>query len=314
MISAASVKERLKNLSVASGKTLQELLIAYALERTIYRIAISNYKEHFILKGGIFLYALEDGNFSRATSDIDLLAQNISNQNSAIKSAFIDIFSIETDDPLTYNLQTLTIKNITELKKYHGLNISIISYLDKTRIPISIDIGFGDVIHPDKILIDFPVLLPNSNIPKIYAYSIYSCIAEKFEAIVSLGYGNSRFKDFYDIYIYLSKFDFDGQTLLEAVKETFSYRNTLLNDIVAFEDDFANEPTRKSRWNNFTKKKKISIQISLTEILIEIKSFLLPIINVINTDNLQYNQTWSHNSKSWLPKPITPTTHNTNKT
>ena len=117
MISAASVKERLKNLSVASGKTLQELLIAYALERTIYRIAISNYKEHFILKGGIFLYALENGNFSRATSDIDLLAQNISNQNSAIKSTFIDIFSIETDDPLTYNLQTLTIKNITELKK-----------------------------------------------------------------------------------------------------------------------------------------------------------------------------------------------------
>ena len=152
MISAASVKEKLKNLSVSSGKTLQELLIAYALERTIYRLTISQYKEHFILKGGIFLYALEKGNFSRATSDIDFLAQNISNQIPVIKSAFTDIFSINPDDPLTYNLQTLTIQNITELRKYHGLNISIIAYLDKTKLPISIDIAFGDVIHPDKIL------------------------------------------------------------------------------------------------------------------------------------------------------------------
>lgn len=302
MISATSVKEKLKNLSVSSGKTLQELLIAYALERTLYRLTISKYQEHFILKGGIFLYALEKGNFSRATSDIDFLAQNISNQIPVTKSAFTDIFSINADDPLTYNLQTLTIKNITELRKYHGLNVSIIAYLDKTKIPISIDIAFGDVIHPDKTLIDYPILLPNSNIPKIYAYSIYSCIAEKFEAIVSLGYGNSRFKDFYDIYVYLSKFDFDGQILLEAVKETFSYRNTLLNDIVAFEPDFATEPTRQSRWNNFAKKKKTAIQISLGEAITAIQSFLSPIINAINSNNKHYNQTWSHNSKSWLYK------------
>ena len=298
-MNAASVKEKLKNLSISSGETLQELLIAYAIERTIYRLTISPYKEHFILKGGIFLYALENGNFSRATSDIDFLAQNISNQIPVIESAFTNIFSKKTDDPLTYNLQTLTIKNITELRKYHGLNISIIAYLDKTQIPISIDIGFGDLIYPDKILIDYPILLPNSNVPNIYAYSIYSCIAEKFEAIVSLGYGNSRFKDFYDIYVYLSKFDFDGKILLKAIKETFSYRNTPLNDIVAFEPDFTNEPARQSRWNNFAKKKKTSIKISLAETIAAIQSFLSPIINAINNNNNQYNQNWSHKSKVW---------------
>ena len=84
-----------------------------------------------------------------------------------------------------------------------------------------------------------------------------------------------------------------------SVKETFSYRNTPLNDIVAFEPDFANEPIRQSRWNNFAKKKKTSIKISLAETIAAIQSFLSPIINAINNNNNQYNQSWSHKSRAW---------------
>ena len=83
------------------------------------------------------------------------------------------------------------IQSITEFKEYHGINVSVLAYLDKTRIPISIDIGFGDVVHPDRVLMDFPVLL-DMEIPKIYAYSLATAVSEKFEAIVSLGYVNSR--------------------------------------------------------------------------------------------------------------------------
>ena len=79
MISAISVKDRLKNQAVAGGKTFQEALTAYGLERTVYRLSVSEYVERFTLKGGIFLYALFEGEFARATRDIDLLAKNMPN-------------------------------------------------------------------------------------------------------------------------------------------------------------------------------------------------------------------------------------------
>ena len=177
MISVISVKDRLKLLAQKENRTMQNNLVLYALERTIYRISISKYKEYFTLKGGIFLYALFDRDYSRVTQDIDLLANNISNEANNIKEIFKNIFEIECDDALRFDTDTLNVKNITEFKEYHGLNVSIIAFLDKTRIPVSIDIGFGDIIYPNRVTMDFPVLL-DMEAPNIYAYSIYSVIAE----------------------------------------------------------------------------------------------------------------------------------------
>lgn len=161
---------------------MNEILVLYGLERTVYRISISKYAPHFVLKGGIFLYALLEGQYPRATTDIDLLAQQIGNDTEEIKHVFTDIFSLETDDPLRFDLDTLRVIPITEFKEYHGINISIIAYLDRTRIPISIDIGYGDIIYPECIEMDFPMVL-NDERPRIFAYSIVSVIAEKLEAI-----------------------------------------------------------------------------------------------------------------------------------
>ena len=117
MINAASIKDRLKNQSVKSGKSFQELLITYALERTIYRLSISKYAERFTLKGGIFLYAIFDGEFARVTRDIDFLARNMSNNAEDIRKVYEDIFSIPCNDALQYDLNTLEVKNITEFKE-----------------------------------------------------------------------------------------------------------------------------------------------------------------------------------------------------
>ena len=202
MISADSVKNRLYNKAKATGKTMQELLIMYCLERTLYRLSISKYADKFTLKGGVLLYALFDGNYARTTADIDLLAEKMSNDVLNMYNVFKEILSVKTDDPIRYDLESLEVEIITENKKYHGLNVSLLAYLDKTQINISIDIGFDDIIYPSKVKMDYPVIL-NDYYPSIYVYSIYSCIAEKFEAIVSLGYDNSRLKDFYDIYVFI---------------------------------------------------------------------------------------------------------------
>lgn len=120
MNSVASIKDRLRNRSLKTGKTMQEMLVSYVIERTIYRISVSKYRENFVLKGGIFLYAFLDDDFTRITTDIDLLGNRISNDIADMEKVFSDVFSIETEDPIYFDLKTLFVKSITEFKEYHG--------------------------------------------------------------------------------------------------------------------------------------------------------------------------------------------------
>ncbi len=249
------------------------------------------------MKDGIFLYALFDGEYARATMDIDLLGQRIANDADNLKKVFEEIFSIECDDALVFDLSTLQAKNITEFKEYHGVNISIIGYLDRTRVPVSIDIGFGDVIYPERVEMEFPILL-DMEAPKIYAYSLYSAIAEKFEAIVSLGLANSRYKDFYDIYVLAAKYDMDGSELRNAVMETFQHRETGFEDIAAFDEDFAKDQIRESRWNAFIKKKKAMIFVSLPDTVGTIKELLVPIVSSIQNEE-KFALTWDADQQLW---------------
>ena len=177
------------------------------------------------------------------------------------------------------------------------MNVSITAYLDKSRIPVSIDIGFGDVIYPERVLMDFPVLL-DMETPRIYAYSLASVVAEKFEAIVSLGYANSRYKDFYDIYLLLSNYEFEGNELCSAIKETFSHRGTGYDDIVAFEDGFTEDPIRDARWNAFIKKKKTMISVEFAKTVKYIKVFLEPVVKAIVMES-KFNGSWSSEEKHW---------------
>lgn len=154
-----SVKDKLKNIARENHRIYQEVLTVYALERTIYRISKSDFKENFTLKGGIFLYALYDKNYPRSTTDIDLRADRISSNEKTIKSVFERIFSLQFDDGLEYDLETLVTKQITKQDEYQGINISVTALLGNIKIPVSIDIGFGDIIVPGRMEIDFPVLL-----------------------------------------------------------------------------------------------------------------------------------------------------------
>lgn len=298
MTNAISVKERLKKQAIEDGKTMQDKLVTYGLERTIYRLSVSKYAEKFTLKGGIFLYALFHGEYTRATTDIDLLAQRIPNDAEELTNVFNDIFSIECNDALRFELNTLEVIDITELKEYHGVNVSIMGYLDRTKVPVSIDIGFGDVVYPERMKMEFPVLL-DMEVPEIYAYSIYSVIAEKFEAFVSLGLANGRYKDFYDIYVLADSYNLDGMELMKAIVETFTHRETSFDDIAAFDDDFTKDETRQGRWRAFIKKKKALVKVEFEEIMQLLKELLLPIVDSIHNDN-SFEQTWNKETKSWM--------------
>lgn len=297
MISAASIKSRLKNIAIKENSTMQNELVTYALERTIYRMSISKYSDNFTLKGGIFLYALFNRQYPRATMDIDFLANKIANDSEFMKEVFTEIFLIQCDDALFFDLSSLKVENITEFKEYHGVNVSILALLEKTKIPVSIDIGFGDIVYPDRIKMDFPVLL-DMEIPSVNAYSIYSAIAEKFEAIVSLGRYNSRYKDFYDIYAISQKHTLNGSDLYNALVETFNHRNTSFNNIVAFSDDFINAPSLDKKWKSFKKKKQVNQDIDFKTVITHNMKLLLPVVDAILNEQT-FKRKWNATLKDW---------------
>lgn len=297
MKSAISVKDRLKNYAKKNGRVVQDVFTAYVLERTLYRVSVSPYAGNFTLKGGILLYATFLDKFMRATTDIDLLGAKISNDAAGMKEVFSEIFSIQCDDPIVFRTDTLNVMNITEFKEYHGLNVSILALLDRTRIPVNIDIGFGDVVYPERVRMDYPTLLDDEP-ASVFAYSLESVVAEKMEAIVSLGEANGRLKDFYDICSLAEQSDFDGIGLQKAVKETFAHRGTSFGVIEAFEDGFCEDPIRASRWRGFLRNKSVLEERNFAETVRMVKMFIEPVIDAIRRDE-EWNAHWDNENQKW---------------
>lgn len=296
MMNIASLKSRLKRNAVSNNRTFNEILQMYFLERFLYRLSVSEYKDSFTIKGGILLYALFHENYARATSDIDLLGNRISNDEETIRKAVEHICEQNYDDLVVFNTDEMKIKKITEFKEYNGINVEIPARIDKIRGRVSIDIGFGDVVFPNKERINFPTLVSDDPL-EIYAYSKETIIAEKFQAIVSLALLNSRLKDFYDIYAFSKEFNFNGSILKDALIETFEHRNTKFDDILAFEDDFIT-PYRKGQWTSFIKKKSPNTKIELIEVIVEIKRFILPIVQSIK-ENSNFDVNWDCEKGEW---------------
>ena len=294
-MNAEAVKARLKNFAVQSGCTFQEALTYYGMERTIYRISISPYAEHFVLKGGVLLYAMFDRKYERATTDVDLLARRISNSAAEMKDIFSDILALDGNDAITFSPSSLTVENITEFKEYHGLHIAAVGLLGRTKIPVGIDIGFGDVIYPNAVKMDFPVIL-DMDAPRINAYSLESAIAEKLEAIVRNSFWNSRYKDYYDVHILSRKFSFSYSDLRTAVLETFEHRGTSPSiDLASFGAEFTGDPLHQTRWKAFLRKKKALIDIPLQDALQGIIEFAQPLVD----ENAHHMTRWIPSEMRW---------------
>jgi len=157
------------------------------------------------------------------------------------------------------------------------------------------DIGFGDVIYPDAVKMEFPVIL-DMETPKVYAYSLETTVAEKLEAIIRNGYLNSRYKDFYDIYIISDRYAFPYIVLREAVMETFHNRGTEMTMATSvFGSSFVNDKVHKSRWNAFLKKKRALIQISFEDAITVVKKFAEPLLEA----NHKGWNNWDPEAKVW---------------
>jgi predicted nucleotidyltransferase component of viral defense system len=267
-----SVRARLLNISKTYGEKdgFMKLLVRYLHERLIYRISVSRYRENFFLKGGSLLFAY-NGMKGRPTQDIDFLAAKISRDAARLKEIFAEICQIECEeDGVIFDAASIRTAEITQERKYPGTRVIIVAHLDTIVQQISADIGFGDVIVPAPVDLDYPVFLDTTPPISIKAYSLETVVAEKFHAMVEKDTENSRMKDFFDCYqilIYQSNL-IDEAVLEDAIRATFENRDTVVADnLQLFTDAFSNDDFRNSLWKNFLKKINWQEQIEFAEVM-----------------------------------------------
>jgi len=279
---SASVRQRLLNRSKADNRSFNELLQYYGMERFLYRLSLSSHAHNYILKGALMLRVWNSPEF-RSTMDIDMLGKT-GNEERNIINQIRDILSVKVEpDGLAFDSESIQTERITEEADYEGIRVRFRGFLGTARISMQIDIGFGDIIYPGPEKAELPCIL-DSPAPSLLCYSRESAIAEKFEAMIKLGYLNSRMKDFYDIWLLSHQFRFELRNLAEAVRLTFKQRGTeLYLPIEAFSEEFIF--SRQSMWTAFRKRlKKNHIPPSFQDIATAVESFLAPVIKGVTEE------------------------------
>jgi predicted nucleotidyltransferase component of viral defense system len=222
---AKSVKDRLLNIARQEGRVFDVLLVRFALERLLYRLSVSQHRDRFVLKGGMLVTVwVEDDN--RVTRDADFLGHGDPDPERLVAD-FREIMAIENDDGLVFDLDALAATAIREEMEYGGTRLKTAAYLEKTRIPVTIDIGFGDAMADATQRLDYPTLL-DLPAPNVRAYPPATVIAEKFQAMVALGLLNGRMKDYYDLWAIPRALDIAADDLDAAITATFERRRTAI--------------------------------------------------------------------------------------
>ena len=289
---AASVRARLKNKALEKNTEFQTLLIRFGNERLLYRLGQSEYKTSFLLKGAA-LFAVWTGEPHRPTKDMDLLGFG-ANDIPTLENIFREISEIDGGgDGLDFVADSIKGAEIRADKNYLGVRITMAAFLDGAKIPLQIDIGFGDAVTPKaqtetlRTILDLPK-------PRLKIYPKETVMAEKFEAMVKLGITNSRMKDFWDVRFLIKEFDFDGALLQKAVRATFAARQTSVPQTfpTALTDAFAANPSTAANWTAFVKRGKITSDTDFLAVLESLRGFFAPIIEA-EARNANFAMTWT---------------------
>lgn len=270
----ASVRARLLTLARQKGQSFELLLTRYAVERLLHRLSLSTHCNRFVLKGAMLMTTWFDDPH-RPTRDVDFLGYG-DPEPQAMLATFREICAIDVDDGITFDLDALRVELIREALDYGGLRLRTTGQLAGARIPVIIDIGFGDAIEPGTEEIDLPVLLDLPK-PRLRAYARETVIAEKFHAMVMLGLANSRMKDFYDVWILSRSYNFDKERLSRAIAATFERRGTAVpfDEPEALTQTFATDAGKKGQWAAFARDLAVDLP-AFDVVVMDLAGFLMP--------------------------------------
>lgn len=272
---AASVRARLLNVAKAQGVDFNQVLVRFALERILYRLAQSPHADRFLLKGAL-LFTLWYDMPHRATRDADLLGFGASDLPS-VAQVFREIAAVAVDDGIVFDPASVTVEEIRKETGYGGVRVVIAGDLAKARCKTQIDVGFGDAVTPDPVNSIYPVLLDDLPAPRLRTYPIYTVVAEKLHAIALLGMTNSRVKDYFDLSVIVERETLDADLLTRAIKATFERRGMPVPAElpVGLTDEFAHDASRQSLWQAFAKKNALAPG-PLTDVVERLRAALEP--------------------------------------
>jgi len=289
----ASVRQKLLNLARERNDDFGLLLMKYALERILYRLSLSKHHDLFILKGAM-LFELWTQQTYRPTRDLDFLARG-KNDVDRLVTIVRDVCSQETvADGLTFDPKSIVGERIKEDADYAGVRIQFVSFLGNARIPIQIDMALGDVVTPDPLEIEYPTLL-DMPAPKVLAYPKESVVAEKLEAMVTLGMANSRMKDFYDLHSLSEQLTFEGALLAKAVYQTFLRRKTEIPEgpPLALTEEFYRDESKNKQWDAFCNRNKLYVKARpLEQVAKDLQAFLGPVLRTLSSKK-EFDTSWS---------------------
>ena len=276
---SASVHARLLNKARAENRPFQELLLYYAMERFLHRLACSAHADAFVLKGALMLQ-FWGAELTRSTKDIDLLGRGPS-EVEALVSIVRDCLATEVEaDGLDFDPGTVAGKEIRIAAGYAGVRITFSTKLGKARIPLQVDVGFGDVITPGPLEIVYPSLLDAAEI-KLLGYAPETAIAEKFEAMVGLDLANSRLKDYFDIWMLSRSRAFAGAVLAEAIAATLARRGTEVPATTppGLTVAFVEAPGKQAQWTSWLRSARIEDGVPpLAAVVADVRAFLEPVV------------------------------------
>jgi hypothetical protein len=278
---SASVRQRLLNYGRTEGRPFNEVLQHFALERFLFRLGRSAYRHQFVLNGAL-MFTVWQSPFLRPTRDIDLLGRLEDTLEGVVTAVKAICQEGVPEDGLRFDVDSVAGERIIETGQYQGVRVRLTAYLGTARIPMQIDIAFGDALVPGPAPVRLPTILELPP-PEVQGYSRESTVAEKFQAMVYLGEVNSRMKDFYDVWFLATHFDFAGALLARAIRQTFQRRGTALPLApAAFSQAFAQNIEKQAQWTAFIRRHQLeNAPATLEEAVRDIAVFLQPLAQAL---------------------------------
>lgn len=269
------LKALIRNLAREKGANPQLLLRTYMMERFLERVSCSDYRDNFILKGGILVTSMV-GLEARSTMDIDTTVNGATVTADEVQRIVESVASIDLGDGVTFEISNIL--DIMSEAEYPGIRVNMKAFMDGIRVPLKIDVSTGDVITPHAIEYSYPLMFENRSI-RLLAYNLETVLAEKLETIISRSTANTRMRDFYDIYILSTLYhrEIQAETLRLALDATATKRNSLkqlknadniLNILLADND-------LKGLWSNYREKFNYAAGIEWSDVILSVRELAI---------------------------------------
>lgn len=274
MNSSTQLKALIRNMSKDKKINAQILLRNYMLERLLERIAVSKYRDEFILKGGMLVAAMV-GIDTRSTMDMDATIKGQAVNKDNIENILNEIVAFDIGDNVKMSLKG--IEEIRDEAEYPGLRASIQTEFDGIINMLKLDMTTGDMIIPKEITYEFKLMFED-RILKVKAYNIETVLAEKIETIITRSTANTRMRDYYDVYIIMTMYkDLVNNNLLnDAIIKVFENRDTthILKDKTTILKEIENSVQMQHRWERYQSKYSYAKEIKWNDIIIALKEYI----------------------------------------